>query len=78
MAMIQKRPQKNGTLSYRVMIRQSDGYPPVSKTFPTKEEAKHWSKLEEARRRQGNGSSDLMTSKKTLTDLIDRYDRKMS
>jgi hypothetical protein len=39
-----KTSPKNGALSYRVMSSQSDGFPP-------KEEAKHWAKLEEARRR---------------------------
>ncbi len=73
MATIQKRPQKNGALRHRVMIRQSDGFPPVSKTFPTKQEAKDWSKQEEARRRQGYGPSDQIKDKHTLADLIDRY-----
>lgn len=73
MATIQNRPQKNGTIRYRVMIRQSDGFPPVSKTFPRKEEAKHWAQLEEARRRQGHSSPDHMNGKKTLAELIDRY-----
>ena len=35
MATIQKRKNKNGSFSYRVMIRQSDGFPPASKTFLT-------------------------------------------
>jgi hypothetical protein len=74
MATIQKRTQKNGIIRYRVMIRQSDGYSLVSKTFPIKEEAKHWAQLEEARRRQGYGSIDLMSCKKILSDLIDRYE----
>lgn len=73
MATIQKRIQKNGIVRYRVMIRQSDGYPPASKTLPTKEEAKHWAKLEEARCRQGYGPSDQLKNKQTLSDLIDRY-----
>lgn len=73
MATIQKRIQKNGTIRYRVMIRQSDGYPPASKTFPTKEEAKHWAKLEEANRRQGYAPSDR-NNKQTLADLISRYE----
>ncbi|MBS4166799.1 MULTISPECIES: hypothetical protein [unclassified Neochlamydia] len=51
MATIQKLPQKNEALCHRVMIRQSDGFPPKSKTFPPKEEAKHWAKIEEARKR---------------------------
>jgi hypothetical protein len=34
MATIQKRKNKNGTTSYRVMIRQSDGFRPVTRHFP--------------------------------------------
>ena len=73
MATVQKRIQKNGVVRYRVMIRQSDGYPPASKICSTKEEAKHWAKLEEARRMQGFGPADQIKGKQTLADLIDRY-----
>jgi integrase len=73
MATIQKRPNKNKTFSYRVMIRQSDGFPPAYKTFPTKEEAKHWGKQEEARRRQGCYFPAQQKAKHTLAELIDRY-----
>jgi len=48
MATIQKRIKKNGTCSYRVMIRQSDGFPPTYKTFPIRQEAKDWAHQEEA------------------------------
>ncbi len=51
MATIQKRKKKDGSYSYRVMIRAEDGHPKDSKTFPTKQEAKDWAKDEEARRR---------------------------
>lgn len=73
MATIQKRKKKNGTYSYRVMIRQSDGFPPTYKTFPTREEAKDWAKQEEVRRRQGTYLSHKSIDRKTLEDLIDRY-----
>lgn len=73
MATIQKRKQKNGTYSYRVMIRQSDGFPPAYKTFPTKQEAKDWGVQEEARRRQGAYFPEQARSKSTVADLIDRY-----
>lgn len=73
MATIQKRIKKDGTASYRVMIRQSDGFPPASKTFPTRQEAKDWGKQEEARRRQGYDPTDQLRGKQTLADLIDRY-----
>jgi hypothetical protein len=73
MATTQKRPNKNKTFSYRVMIRQSDGFPPAYKTFPTKEEAKHWGKQEEARHRQGCYFPAQQKAKHTLAELIDRY-----
>ncbi len=73
MATIQKRKKQNGTHSYRVMIRQSDGFPPISKTFPTRQEAKDWAQQEEARRRQGTYLSHRHYHKHTLAELIERY-----
>ncbi len=48
MAVIQARKNKKRT-TYQVLIRARDGDPPKYKNCPTKE-AKHWAKLEEARR----------------------------
>lgn len=73
MATIQKRKKKNGTYSYRVMIRQSDGFPPTSKTLPNRQEAKDWAILEEAKRRQGSYFPERSHQKHTLSNLIDRY-----
>lgn len=73
MATIQKRKNKNGTNSYRVMIRQSDGYPPSSKTLPTYQEAKDWGLQEEARRRQGAYNPDQIHRKQIFEALVDRY-----
>lgn len=73
MATIQKRKRKNGSYSYRVIIRNSDGYPPVTKTFPYKQEAVDWARDEEARRRQGIYFPDQANQKKTLAELIDSY-----
>jgi hypothetical protein len=73
MATIQKRKKKNGTYSYRMMIRQSDGFPSAYKTFPTRQEAKDWAQQEEARRRQGLYFPEQTQQKYTLADLIDRY-----
>jgi hypothetical protein len=53
MATIQKRKNKNGTYSYKVMIRHKDGLPPIYKTLPTLQETKDWSLQEEAKRRHG-------------------------
>ena len=73
MATIQKRKNKNGTTSYRVMIRPGDGLPTQYKTFPTREEAKDWAIQEEAKRRQGLYFPDKLKQKHTLAELIDRY-----
>ena len=73
MATIQKRKNKNGTCSYRVMIRPDDGLPPQSKTLPTYQEAKDWAIQEEARRRQGLYFPDKLKQKRTLAELIERY-----
>ena len=73
MATIQKRKNKNGTHSYRVMIRPDDGLPTTYKTFPTFQEAKDWSIQEEARRRQGIYFPEQLKKRHTLSELIDRY-----
>ena len=73
MATIQKRKNKNGTASYRVMIRTQDGLPPIYKTFPTHQEAKEWAIQQEALRRQGLYFPEQIKKKHTLADLIDRY-----
>jgi len=73
MATIQKRKKRDGTYSYRVMIRQSDGFPAAYKTLPTRQEAKDWAQEEEVRRRQGFSSAEQAKQKHTLADLIDRY-----
>lgn len=66
---IQKRISKKNVVSYRVQIRESDGFPPKSQTFPTLQEAKDWQKQEKARRRQGYGPTDQIQGKQTLTNL---------
>lgn len=73
MATIQKRKKSDGTYSYRVMVRQNDGFPPSYKTLPTKEEAKDWARDEEMRRRQGLHHSYRANERKTMAELIDRY-----
>jgi integrase len=73
MATIQKRKNKNGSTSYRVMIRPQDGLPATYKTFPTFQEAKDWSIQEEAKRRQGIYFPEQLKKKHTLTELIDSY-----
>lgn len=73
MATIQKRKNKNRTISYRVMIRPSDGLPAMYKTFPTFEEAKDWAAIEEGNRRQGIYFPEKLKKKHTVAELIDQY-----
>ncbi len=73
MATIQKRKNKNRTISYRVMIRPSDGFPAMYKTWPTYEEAKDWAIQEEAKRRQGIYFPEKLKQKHTVAELIDLY-----
>lgn len=73
MATIQKRKNKNGTHSFRVMVRQSDGYPPASKTFPTRQEAKDWAQQEEFQRRQGSYIPSQAQKQHTFNELVNRY-----
>lgn len=70
MATIQKRKKKNGSVSYRVLIRHNDGLPPTSKTFPTLQEAKDWERKEETNRRQGLYFPEQQRKKRTLAELI--------
>jgi integrase len=72
MAVIQARKNKKGT-TYQVLIRANDGHPPAYKNFPTKQEAKDWAKLEEARRLKETYFPDQAKRKHTLTELGHRY-----
>lgn len=55
------------------MIRPSDGFPAMYKTWPTYEEAKDWAIQEEAKRRQGIYFPEKLKKKHTVAELIDLY-----
>lgn len=73
MATIQKNPKKDGTYSYKVMIRAQDGFPPAYKTFQNYQDAKNWAIQEEARRKQGLYSPTSNRKQNTVGNLIDSY-----
>lgn len=73
MATIQKRKNKNSTISYKVMIRTKDGLPTSYKTFPTLQEAKDWALQEEAFRRQQIYFPERAKNRHTVAELIDCY-----
>jgi len=73
MASIRARKNREGkVIGWQAMIRLKDGFPPQSKVFPTKQEAKDWAKQQEAERRLGCYLPNQYR-KHTLAELIDRY-----
>ena len=65
------RQKKNGKTSYTVRIRVQ-GYPPLSKTFPTHREAISWGKTAEGDLLAGRLGSPL-AQLHTLRDAIERF-----
>ena len=65
------RQKKNGKTSYTVRIRVQ-GYPPLSKTFPTHREAISWGKNAEGDLLAGRLGSPL-AQLHTLRDAIERF-----
>jgi integrase len=74
MASIQKRTAKDGSTSYRVLVRLK-GYPPQSATFPRRTDAKRWAQDTESAIREGRHFKTAEAKRHTLADLIDRYIR---
>jgi len=72
MAVIQARKNKKRK-TCQVLIRANDRHPPAYKNFPTKQEAKDWTKLEEARRLKETYFPHQAKKKHTLTELGCRY-----
>lgn len=72
MAYIEERKDKSGNTRYRVLIRVK-GFPPQSKTFQRKTDAKIWVQQIETEMRQGRFIKTPESRKHTLKEAIDRY-----
>jgi hypothetical protein len=72
MANIQERKTKEGTISYRVLIRLK-GYPITTATFERKTDAKRWAQQTEAAMREGRYFKTSEAKKHTVADMVDRY-----
>lgn len=72
MATIQKREKKDGTVTYKAVIRVK-GYPTMTATFEKKTQANQWIGEHEPLMKAGKHISDYEAKKHTLNDLIDRY-----
>ena len=72
MATYSKRKSQSGDIRWRARIRVQ-GYPDLSKTFRTKEEAKAWAIQQESKIALGQDVPTQEQRRRTLSDLIDRY-----
>lgn len=72
MATIMERKGKKGT-SYTAVIRMK-GYPIESETFPRKTDARRWAEEREAQLRQGKHLNLTESKKRTLEELINKYE----
>jgi integrase len=72
MATIVERIQKDGSLSYKVVVRVR-GYPTATASFDKKSSAKIWAQQTEVAMREGRYIKTPEARRKTLADMVDRY-----
>ncbi|OGN61537.1 MAG: hypothetical protein A3F40_04360 [Chlamydiae bacterium RIFCSPHIGHO2_12_FULL_27_8] len=73
MVAIFKNKNKNGKVTgWHAVIRLKD-YPVISKTFDRKQEAEDWGIAKEREIKAGQFNFDLHKSRRTLSDLVERY-----
>jgi integrase len=72
MANIQRRKGRNGSVAWRAQVRLR-GFPPQTATFASKTDAVNWSKTTEVDLRAGRHFPAIQPSRRTLTELLDRY-----
>ena len=72
MAEIKERFKKNGKPSYTVSIRIA-GYPPVTRTFERKTDAKQWASKTETEIRENINFPKRKAQKYTIADIIDKF-----
>ncbi|NQZ13260.1 MAG: hypothetical protein HRT94_00350 [Alphaproteobacteria bacterium] len=72
MAVIEERKNSKGNKSFRVKVRIK-GYPVQSATFDRKIDAKLWAQQTEVAIREGKYFNNIVSKRKLMSDLIDRY-----
>ncbi|WP_407713501.1 tyrosine-type recombinase/integrase [Comamonas testosteroni] len=72
MAAIRERKDQNGKVSYQAQVR-IHGYPPQSKTFLRKTDAKQWAMQTETEIRTGMTIRKSTASKHTVREMLERY-----
>lgn len=73
---IQERTNGDGSISYRAQIRVG-GFPPLSKSFRRRTDAKHWIEATKTAIRAGNMVS-TEASRTTLKEALERYLREVT
>jgi integrase len=73
---IQERTNSDGSVAYRAQVRMR-GFPPLSKSFTRKTDAKRWIEETKTAIRGGNQVSTEAT-RTTLRDALDRYKREIT
>ncbi|MDH4229667.1 MAG: hypothetical protein OEW11_07985 [Nitrospirota bacterium] len=73
MALIEKRVGTHGNVTYRARIRIK-GHPPEIATFQRKGDAQKWVQSTEAAIRENRHFNRAETRRRTLVELIDRYE----
>jgi integrase len=74
MPFIEKRVHKDGHITYRANVRLK-GYPKQEATFRRLSDAKRWGAKVEAQIRDGQYFPENLSKKRTLNELIERYER---
>lgn len=72
MGTIIRREDSKGNVSFQAKVRRV-GFPIISKTFPTKEEATAWAAEVEADLRRGASKRTVLADSTSMADLIDKY-----
>lgn len=72
MGTIIRREDSKGNVSYQAKVRKV-GFPIISKTFPSKDEAAAWTAEIEANLANGATKRTLLSAKTSMSELIDRY-----
>lgn len=76
MATFEKRKRKDGQIIWRAKVRRK-GYPEASATFTSKTKARDWAKATEAEMIEGRHFKYTEANRKTINDLLDRYNEEV-
>jgi integrase len=74
MASIRERVDADGKKTFQAQVRIK-GYPPQTRTFATKTDAKRWSHQTEVDIRSGMHIRQTQSTTRTVADLIDEYEK---